>query len=131
MTTGNSVDVPSEVISECLSGNKTVKLTLGWKETHVIYTRLNDTSDSMSDDILISNVSNQHRGHDVVHECRLQVKSAVKDAYIHVALVDQICTDDNKVFILGKFENRQGKMSLSINSINSIPRHIGTISVPQ
>ena len=108
-------EVPYEFISECLSANKTLNLTVGWKTTHVIYSRMNNVSQKNSE-VNVSTASSSYAGHDGyttegdVQECRLQVTSE-EIQLVHVMFVEQTCTPKNKIVVQGKRKSLDGNTS--------------------
>ena len=104
-------EMTPDIVSECLAGNKTLDITVGWEYTHVTYSRMNGTSDVTTDDVIARNITTPHSGHDVnsdeenEHRCRLRVTPAEELAILHVKFVEQTCTKENKVVLRGKTLN--------------------------
>ena len=101
-------------MADCLSGNKTVNITVNLETVSVAYSLMGNVSDGTSDNVNMSNNPSRYKGHDLnedkVRECRLQVTSnAKKKRFLYVHFVKQTCTPKSKVFLLGKYTDFHGK----------------------
>ena len=100
-------EITTEVISDCLSANKTLNFTVGGNITHVVFSQNSNTSDDRNGEVIRRNISSLHADHgvnrnkDEAQECRLQ-STATEKRFTHVMFVEQTCTHSNKVVLRGK-----------------------------
>ena len=102
---------------------------MGLEPTHVTYSWMKDTSNGTADDFTNGSISDLYTDRDIyrydddVRECRLQVTSYLKSLFLypllHVKLVQQTCTLENKIFIQGKYKVTGGNVSLLIANITT------------
>ena len=106
----------SKTISECLSGNKTLTIAVGWRPTHVTYSWMKGTNDGSNDDVTASNLMSNYAGNDSygdndVHICQLLVMpAALPIYYLHVKFVYQTCTQQNQVVLRGHTQDARSNV---------------------